>query len=164
MPCHPPQVQLVRDSGHEACSSQDAVNHKHKKATPLWTMCWMNFWCSLYYGVYLFAVNSSGWDMLAFCRRYPPAAWDLLLFCLCGAIGQLFIFLTIKQFGSLVNTTICTTRKFFNILLSVVWNGNPLLPQQWIAVGLVFLGLAANTVYKSSGRTGMRTQQPKLKE
>ena len=140
------------------------MNHKYKKATPLWTMCWMNFWCSLYYGVYLFAVNSSGWDMLAFCRRYPPAAWDLLLFCLCGAIGQLFIFLTIKQFGSLVNTTICTTRKFFNILLSVVWNGNPLLPQQWIAVGLVFLSLAANTVYKSSGRTGMRTQQPKHKE
>lgn len=47
------------------------------------------------------------------------AGYDLLLFCLCGAVGQLFIFATIKQFGSLINTLITTTRKFFNILLSV---------------------------------------------
>ncbi len=37
---------------------------------------------------------------------------------MCGAVGQLFIFGTIKAFGSLVNTLITTTRKFFNILLS----------------------------------------------
>ncbi len=47
------------------------------------------------------------------------AGYDLLLFCACGALGQLFIFYTIKHFGSLVNTLITTTRKFFNILLSV---------------------------------------------
>jgi UDP-galactose transporter B1 len=42
----------------------------------------------------------------------------MLLFCLCGAVGQLFIFATIKRFGSLLNTLVTTTRKFFNILLS----------------------------------------------
>lgn len=42
----------------------------------------------------------------------------MLLFCLCGAVGQLFIFATIKRFGSLINTLVTTTRKFFNILLS----------------------------------------------
>jgi hypothetical protein len=46
------------------------------------------------------------------------AAYDVLLFCLCGAVGQLFIFATIKRFGSLLNTLVTTTRKFFNILLS----------------------------------------------
>jgi UDP-galactose transporter B1 len=46
------------------------------------------------------------------------AGYDVLLFCLCGAIGQLFIFATIKRFGSLLNTLVTTTRKFFNILLS----------------------------------------------
>ena len=77
------------------------------------------------------------------------AGWYVALFCLCGAIGQLFIFGTIKTFGSLVNTLICTTRKFFNILLSVLWNGNPLLPQQWLAVLLVFAGLLTSSIAKS---------------
>lgn len=72
-----------------------------------------------------------------------------MLFCLCGAVGQLFIFHTIRRFGSLINTLITTTRKFFNILLSVLWSGNPLLGQQWVAVAMVFGGLLASSVYKS---------------
>jgi UDP-galactose transporter B1 len=58
--------------------------------------------------------------LLGFCTAHPDAATDVLLFCTCGAFGQLFIFFTIKTFGSLINTLICTTRKFFNILGSVV--------------------------------------------
>jgi hypothetical protein len=47
------------------------------------------------------------------------ALYDIVLFCCCGAVGQLFIFYTIIQFGSLVNTLVTTSRKFLNILLSV---------------------------------------------
>jgi UDP-galactose transporter B1 len=114
----------------------------------MWTMCWMNFWCGLYNCAYLFIISPAGFQLLAFCRAHPDATWDILLFCLCGAVGQLFIFFTIRTFGSLVNTLITTTRKFFNILLSVVWNGNPLLPQQWVAVFLVFAGLLVSSVTK----------------
>lgn len=64
-----------------------------------------------------------GFDLLAFCMRHPDAGKDVIVFCLCGAFGQLFIFLTIKTFGSLTNTLVCTTRKFFNILISVVGGG-----------------------------------------
>ena len=103
----------------------------------------------LYYGAYYFVISSSGSQLIAFCRQHPSATSDVLLFCLCGAIGQLFIFYTIRTFGSLVNTLICTTRKFFNILLSVLWHGSPLLPQQWVAVLLVFTGLLVNTALKS---------------
>ena len=84
------------------------------------------------------------------------AAWDVALFCLCGAVGQLFIFATIRRFGSLANTLVCTTRKFFNILLSVLLNGNPLLPQQWAAVALVFAGLLVSSVAKGR-KHGQRT-------
>ena len=129
--------------------AQDEVHKRFPGTTALWTMCTMNMWCTLYYAVYLFVVDTSGMDLLMFCHKYPDAGIDVLLFCLCGAVGQLFIFFTIRTFGSLVNTIICTTRKFFNILLSVLWNGNPLLPQQWLAVSLVFLGLAVNTFTKS---------------
>lgn len=33
--------------------------------------------------------------------------------------------------------------------LQVLWNGNPLLPQQWVAVAMVFGGLLASSVVKS---------------
>ena len=129
--------------------SQDELHKRYKATGALWTMAWMNFWCSAYYAVFLFAFSNAGFELHAFCSQHPAAAWDLLLFCVCGAFGQLFIFFTIRTFGSLVNTLICTTRKFFNILLSVIWNGNPLLPQQWLAVMLVFLGLLVSSLTKN---------------
>lgn len=126
----------------------------------MWTMCWMNFWCGLYNCTYLFLLSSSGGQLLAFCHRHPEAAWDILLFCICGAIGQLFIFFTIRTFGSLINTLITTTRKFFNILLSVLWNGNPLLPQQWVAVTLVFAGLLLSSLAKGKKKHAHAEQLP----
>lgn len=130
-------------------AEQDEIQKRYKATSVVHTMCWMNFWSAAYYTVYLFGISSSGMQLVAFCKQYPSATYDVLLFCLCGAIGQLFIFYTIRTFGSLVNTLICTTRKFFNILLSVLWHRNPLLPQQWLAVVLVFAGLLLNTVLKS---------------
>eukprot|EP00877_Chromochloris_zofingiensis_P001938 jgi/Chrzof1/11745/Cz06g08050.t1 len=128
-------------------AAQDEINRKYPKNSPIHMMCWMNFWCALYYGVYMIA-SGIGYELMLFCQRHRDASWDVILFCLCGAVGQLFIFYTIKTFGSLVNTLICTTRKFFNILGSVVLNGNPLLPMQWAAVAFVFTGLITNTVSK----------------
>lgn len=130
-------------------AAQDEINRKHPRNNPIHMMCWMNFWTTLYYGVYMFGFSSVGMELLAFCMRHPDAAWDIILFCFCGAVGQLFIFFTIKTFGSLVNTLACTTRKFFNILLSVMLTGNQLLPNQWVAVGMVFTGLLASSLAKS---------------
>ena len=140
-------ANLVLDGYTNA--EQDEVQKRFRATTPVQTMCFMNFWGALYYGAYLFIISNSGSQLVAFCRQHPSAASDVLLFCLCGAVGQLFIFYTIRNFGSLVNTLICTTRKFFNILLSVLWHGSPLLPQQWVAVSLVFSGLLINTIVKS---------------
>uniref|UniRef100_A0A7S3QPA7 Uncharacterized protein n=1 Tax=Dunaliella tertiolecta TaxID=3047 RepID=A0A7S3QPA7_DUNTE len=133
-------------------SVQDKINEHHPRNSPVHMMCWMNFWTSLCYLAYLFGFSSTGYDLISFLLRHPDAARDVLLFCLCGAFGQLFIFLTIKSFGSLTNTLVCTTRKFFNILISVVVNGNPLLPMQWVAVFMVFIGLITSTLIKSKSR------------
>jgi len=100
------------------------------------------------------APRSTGPALIAFCARHPDAARDVVLYCLCGALGQLFIFFTIKTFGSLTNTLVCTTRKFFNILISVVVNKSVLLPMQWGAVGMVFAGLLTQTALKGRGRKG----------
>ena len=57
------------------------------------------------------------------------------------SIGQIFIFLTITWYSSLVTTTITTTRKFFTILFSVLHFGHSFSFGQWTSVAMVFGGL-----------------------
>ena len=54
-----------------AAAYQDNVHKDYKDTPALWSMCWMNFWCSLYNGVYLFVATSAGWELLSFCRECP---------------------------------------------------------------------------------------------
>lgn len=65
------------------------------------------------------------------------------------SIGQIFIFLTITWYSSLVCTIITTTRKFFTILFSVVYFGHRFSAFQWVSVCMVFGGL--NLSISSSG-------------
>jgi UDP-galactose transporter B1 len=76
------------------------------------------------------------------------------LFVLNGvvAIGQIFIFLTITWYSSLVCTTITTTRKFFTILFSVLHFGHKFSVGQWASVGLVFGGLYLSIAASGSER------------
>mmetsp|Transcript_6814 Transcript_6814/g.13873 ORF Transcript_6814/g.13873 Transcript_6814/m.13873 type:complete len:361 (-) Transcript_6814:318-1400(-) len=57
------------------------------------------------------------------------------------SIGQIFIFLSISWYSSLVTTTITTTRKFFTILFSVLHFGHSFTAGQWASVLMVFGGL-----------------------
>ena len=132
--------------------AQDEINRRYKGGTAMHMMCWMNFWTGAFYLPFMFIFSSAGADVISFCLEHPAARVQLLLFCLCGAVGQLFIFYTIRTFGSLINTLITTTRKFFSILTSVVWNGNSLAVEQWAAVVLVFTGLILSSVTKHMRR------------
>lgn len=106
-------------------------------------MLGMNLWGTIYNMVYMFGLpHRSGFEAVQFCKQHPEAAWDILMYCLCGAVGQNFIFLTISRFGSLANTTITTTRKFVSIVVSSVLSGNPLSTKQWGCVSMVFGGLS----------------------
>mmetsp|Transcript_34996 Transcript_34996/g.88165 ORF Transcript_34996/g.88165 Transcript_34996/m.88165 type:complete len:332 (+) Transcript_34996:224-1219(+) len=146
-------VNLILDGFTNA--TQDAIHAAAPGTSALHTMCYMNVWTGLYYAVYLFGPihllglqPAVGYATVDFCTAHPDAALQVALFCACGAVGQVFIFHAIRTFGSLVNTLITTTRKFFNILISVLINGNPLLPQQWAAVGMVFCGLMMHSLMK----------------
>ncbi|KAG6744404.1 hypothetical protein POTOM_053124 [Populus tomentosa] len=106
-------------------------------------MLGMNLWGTIYNLIYMFGwPHGIGYEAIEFCKQHPEAAWDILLYCLCGAVGQNFIFLTISRFGSLANTTITTTRKFVSIVVSSVLSGNPLSAKQWGCVVMVFSGLS----------------------
>ena len=76
--------------------------------------------------------------------------WILLLNATAAA-GQVFIFLTIHYFSSIMCTTITTTRKFVSILLSVRHFGHVFSPIQWISVVMVFGGLYMEIVAKVGG-------------
>ena len=53
-----------------------------------------------------------------------------IVFGICSSVGQMFILYTVRHFPPLVLSTITTTRKFFSILLSVVFMGNEITPYQ----------------------------------
>lgn len=78
---------------------------------------------------------------IVYLNEHPDLWQTLIAFALTSAFGQLFVFYTIRTFDSLVLTTITTTRKFFTIVLSVVWYGHSLNSRQWGSVGIVFAGL-----------------------
>ncbi|KAL2632755.1 hypothetical protein R1flu_004234 [Riccia fluitans] len=133
-------------------ATQDAITHRYPKTSAWHIMLGMNLWGSIYMGLYMFILSKGGYEAMQFCRDHPEAFWDILMFCLCGAVGQNFIFLTISRFGALTNTTITTTRKFVSILVSALWNGNPLTLEQWTGVVMVFLGLSYQIILKYQKR------------
>lgn len=125
-------------------------------------MLGMNLWGTIYNVVFMFGwPGGAGFAAARFCREHPEAAWDILVYCFCGAVGQNFIFLTISRFGSLANTTITTTRKFVSIVVSSLLSGNPLSSKQWGSVLMVFAGLSYQIFLKWRK---LRSMKKKLKK
>eukprot|EP00268_Persea_americana_P039903 TRINITY_DN39558_c0_g2_i1.p1 TRINITY_DN39558_c0_g2~~TRINITY_DN39558_c0_g2_i1.p1 ORF type:complete len:330 (-),score=34.59 TRINITY_DN39558_c0_g2_i1:537-1526(-) len=124
-------------------ATQDSISLRYPKTSAWDIMLGMNLWGTIYNVVYMFAwPHGGGFEAVHFCKQHPEAAWDIFIYCLCGAVGQNFIFLTISRFGSLANTTITTTRKFVSIVVSSLLSGNPLSSKQWGCVFMVFSGLS----------------------
>ncbi|KAK6159998.1 hypothetical protein DH2020_003379 [Rehmannia glutinosa] len=124
-------------------ATQDSITARYPKTNAWNIMLGMNLWGTIYNMVFMFGwPNAIGYDAVRFCQQHPEAAWDIFIYCLCGAVGQNFIFLTISRFGSLTNTTITTTRKFVSIVVSSLLSGNPLSQKQWGSVVMVFSGLS----------------------
>ncbi|KAL4442923.1 hypothetical protein ABPG77_008414 [Micractinium sp. CCAP 211/92] len=122
-------VNLVLDGYTNA--SQDEIHKRYKHGSALQMMCWMNFWCGLYYLPILFLFSSVGPRAAGPSALSTPRLGGTSCSSACAALWASCSSSAQSRLCSLVNTLITTTRKFFNILLSVLWNANPLLPQQW---------------------------------
>ncbi|URE42940.1 solute carrier family 35 member [Musa troglodytarum] len=130
-------------------ATQDSIKARYPETTAWDIMLGMNLWGTIYNVIYMFGwPHGSGYEAVRFCQEHPEAAWDILVYCLCGAVGQNFILLTISRFGSLANTTITTTRKFVSIVISSLISGNPLSPKHWASVAMVFSGLSLQIFLK----------------
>jgi len=86
-------------------------------------------------------------SFIAFIGRYPFVLWNMMLFSLTSALGQNFIFSTVASFGPLTCSVVTTTRKFFTILFSILFFGNPITTLQSFAVVLVFIGLGLDAKF-----------------
>ncbi|CAG0885461.1 unnamed protein product [Cyprideis torosa] len=73
---------------------------------------------------------------------------------------QLFIFLTVANFGPLPCSIVTTTRKFFTVLGSVIIFGNVLITRQWIGTVLVFTGLFLDALYGKSAHSPPPVRPP----
>lgn len=98
---------------------------------------------------------------IAFIQTHPAVLRDILLFSLAGATGQLFIFDTLENFGSLTLVTITVTRKLFTMLLSLVVFNHKLTPGQWTGVMTVFGGIGIEAYKKRQESIGKRRQKLK---
>mmetsp|Transcript_4244 Transcript_4244/g.10973 ORF Transcript_4244/g.10973 Transcript_4244/m.10973 type:complete len:134 (-) Transcript_4244:97-498(-) len=131
---------------------------RYKATTSLDMMCWMNFFTGLLLSGYMFGFTTIGQELSSFLLTHPKASYDVLVFCICGAVGQLFIFITINKFGALTLTLVTTTRKFFSILISSVFLGSTLVGQQWLGVVLLFTGLFWNIQMKGAKANKTKAQ------
>jgi UDP-galactose transporter B1 len=99
-----------------------------------------NGWSTLFLGVALI-VTGEGFKFFEFAHRQPTIIGNLLVLGMTQAIGQMFLYNMVSDFGPLVVSVVTTTRKFFTVLGSVIIFGNALSLLQWIGATLVFSGL-----------------------
>ncbi|XP_068633275.1 solute carrier family 35 member B1 homolog [Battus philenor] len=116
-----------------------------------------NWWSTI---ISLIGVLVTGeiFKFITFVAQYPEMLLYLSGFVLMGALGQLFIFYMVAEFGPLPCSVVTTTRKFFTVLTSVIVFGNVLLTRQWIGAILVFSGLFLDIIYsKGKSQPAKRT-------
>ena len=80
-------------------------------------------------------------NSIAFMLTYGEFMWHCIILSICSAVGQLFIYYTIGQFGAVVFIIIMTTRQALAILLSCVIYGHPVTAVGLLGILTVFLAL-----------------------
>lgn len=125
-----------------------------------------------------------------FAMKYPDVFWKIGLAAIVGSFGQIFIFMMISQFGPLpwfvfldlatcfilitlhdftFSSIVTTTRKFFTVLISVIFMRNPLTVRQSIATAIVFAALFADAFFGKKQLCGKKpeavpTEDPDLEK
>ena len=88
---------------------------------------------------------------IAFLQRHPAAVYNILLLSLFSAVGQLFIYYTVRTFGPLPFTIIMTTRQLISIILSCLIYGHEIAPLSVVGAAVTFSAVFAQAYIKSRG-------------
>ncbi|XP_058809387.1 solute carrier family 35 member B1 isoform X2 [Phymastichus coffea] len=136
-------LSLTMDGLTSAVQDRMRTEYKSKSGHMMFNM---NVWSAVISGAVIILTGEFV-SFLKFLQRHPAALQHISTLSICGALGQYFIFLTVSEFGPLACSIATTTRKCFTVLASVMFFGNTLLPRQWLATGIVFLGLFLDAFY-----------------
>lgn len=129
---------------------------KNYRVTPFAMMRNVNLWQIFFLVMYLIAAHffmpgeselMSAYELF---RDSAEVRYDIAVFCICAALGQLTIFVVMKDFGSLMWITISITRKLFTIVVSVFMFNHVICWQQWLGVAAVFSGLLLEVIMSYS--------------
>eukprot|EP00171_Calliarthron_tuberculosum_P018073 IDg18073t1 len=126
---------------------QERLVVRHQPSTHQ-LMLWQNA-CACAWLLVALVVSGEGAEAVRFVARYPAVLANVMLFSTVSALGQNFIFYTVRHFSALAVTTITTTRKMFTVLLSIVIFKHQVVPRQWAGLVLVFTAIAWEAVAKS---------------
>mmetsp|Transcript_26555 Transcript_26555/g.26802 ORF Transcript_26555/g.26802 Transcript_26555/m.26802 type:complete len:344 (-) Transcript_26555:206-1237(-) len=101
-------------------------------------MLGVNIWSMLMTG---FTLIQSGVALGTFAIVFNDSTllMHMIVLSISSAVGQLFIYYTIKEFGAVVFTIIMTTRQMISLVVSCVLFSHPLSPMSWIGSVLVFI-------------------------
>lgn len=143
-------------------STQDKLfrlRNQRQKITGATLMCILNCLVAVFTLGYLliFKFESEAVYTLNFIKQYPSSLTDILAFSLFGATGQVFVFVILEKFDSLILVTATVTRKMISMILSVLLFGHHLVPSQWLGVSMVFGGIGYESYVKMA--TKPKTKQ-----
>ncbi len=100
---------------------------------------------------------------LVFCVLNDAIWPKILLFALCSAVGQSFVFYSIANFDSLTTTTITTTRKVLSTLLSIFTEGHTMSATGWAGLSVASAGICMEILEKTAGATEKKHSDDRLK-
>lgn len=121
--------------------------------------------CSVAWLTLYLVVTGEGPQAVTFMLRHGAQglARNIGLFALVSAVGQNFIFYSVRNFSALITTTITTTRKMFTVLLSIFVFQHVMAPRQWAGIFLVFAAIAWESVAKVRSKNASRSGNEKSK-
>lgn len=129
---------------------QERFVARHKPSTHQ-LMFWQNV-CAVWWVVAGLLMSGEGITAIDFVAKYPWVMKDILAFALVSAIGQNFIFYTVRNFSALAVTTITTTRKMFTVLLSIFVYKHSMVARQWLGLVLVFSAISWEAIAKQKAK------------
>lgn len=140
-------------------SSQDALFKKNKSITGAHLMIYLNFFTMINLILYTIMATNQWQDLFNFINNNGHSVlYDIFNFSISGALGQIFIFLTLQNFSSVVLVTVTVTRKMLSMVLSVLLFGHVLNYKQWLGIVLVFVGVIGESLMKIIPKTKKETK------
>lgn len=125
---------------------QSKVYTEYGKIDSYHMMFGVNFWSILFTSFYLLT-SGEIWLVIEFLEANEQAVYYSIFTGVMSAMGQLFIFYTIKRFGPVALTIIMTTRQMFSMIISSMLFGHTMGLTAIAGESLVFTTVAAG-VYR----------------